>query len=105
MELTFDKEVLKNINRASKELQALGLTVQSQLTEEQVNKYLQIMRDLSKEYMNIVGIHAVHLLETSSLLLSCLEGASPEEKAQIQKVCASIDQFVALVKQNPQSSK
>ena len=54
--------------------------------------------------MNIVGINALHLLETSSAVLSRLQGANAEERAQLQRVCASIDQFVALVKQK-QSSK
>lgn len=100
MELTFDKQVLANINEASKRLQKAGLTVQAQFTEKQIAEYMSIMRDLSKDYMNVVGLNAVHLLETSSLLLSRLQGANAEERAQLQKVCSSIDQFVALVKQN-----
>ena len=100
MELTFDKQVLANINEASKRLQKVGLTVQAQFTEKQIAEYMNIMRDLSKDYMNVVGLNAIHLLETSSLLLSRLQGANAEERAQMQKVCSSIDQFVALVKQN-----
>ena len=100
MELTFDKQVLANINEASKRLQKVGLTVQAQFTEKQIAEYMNIMRDLSKDYMNVVGLNAIHLLETSSLLLSRLQGANAEERAQLQKVCSSIDQFVALVKQN-----
>lgn len=100
MELTFDRQVLANINEASKRLQKAGLTVQAQFTEKQIAEYMSIMRDLSKDYMNVVGLNAIHLLETSSLLLSRLQGANAEERAQLQKVCSSIDQFVALVKQN-----
>ena len=104
MELTFDREVLENINRASEELRKAGLMVQGQFADEQIAQYMRIMRDLSKDYMNIVGINALHLLETSSVLLSRLQGANAEERAQLQRVCSSIDQFVALVKQK-QSSK
>ena len=100
MELTFDKQVLANINEASKRLQKVGLTVQAQFTEKQIAEYMNIMRDLSKDYMNVVGLNAIHLLETSSLLLSRLQGANAEERDQMKKVCSSIDQFVALVKQN-----
>lgn len=100
MELTFDRQVLANINEASNRLQKAGLTVQAQFTEKQIAEYMSIMRDLSKDYMNVVGLNAVHLLETSSLVLSRLQGANAEERAQLQKVCSSIDQFVALVKQN-----
>lgn len=104
MELTFDREVLENINRASQELRKAGLMVQGQFSDEQIAQYMRIMRDLSKDYMNIVGINALHLLETSSAVLSHLQGANAEERAQLQRVCSSIDQFVALVKQK-QSSK
>lgn len=104
MELTFDKAVLANINTLCKELQEIGISVQNQLTDEQKEKYLQIMREGCKDYMNIVGIHALHLIETSSVLLSRMEGANAAEKAEIQRICASMDQFVALVKQG-QSSK
>ena len=104
MELTFDREVLENINRASQELRKAGLMVQGQFSDEQIAQYMRIMRDLSKDYMNIVGINALHLLETSSAVLSRLQCANAEERAQLQRVCASIDQFVALVKQK-QSSK
>jgi hypothetical protein len=104
MELTFDRGVLENINRASEELRKAGLMVQGQFSDEQIAQYMRIMRDLSKDYMNIVGINALHLLETSSAVLSRLQGANAEERAQLQRVCASIDQFVALVKQK-QSSK
>lgn len=99
MELIFDKQLLENVNTASNELRKIGLAVQGQFTEKQIAQYMSIMRDLSKDYMNIVGINALHLLETSSAILSQLKGANSEEQAQIQKVCFSIDQFVALVKQ------
>lgn len=101
--LTFDRAVLENINRASEELRKAGLMVQGQFSDEQIAQYMGIMRDLSKDYMNIVGINALHLLETSSALLSRLQGANAEERAQLQRVCSSIDQFVAMVKQRQPS--
>lgn len=99
MELIFDKQLLENVNTASEELRKIGLAVQGQFSDEQIAQYMSIMRDLSKDYMNIVGINALHLLETSSALLSRLHGANAEERAQLQRVCSSIDQFVTLVKQ------
>lgn len=103
--MNFDKELLANINRASEELRKIGLDVQGQFTEKQIQQYMEIMRDLSKEYMNIVSINALHLIETSSVLLSRLEGANAEERSQIQRICASMDQFVALVKQNQNQNR
>lgn len=103
MVLAFDRALLENINKASEELRKIGMTVQGQFSDEQIAQYMSIMRDLSKDYMNIVGINALHLLETSSVLLSRLQGANAEERAQLQRVCSSIDQFVALVKQGQPS--
>lgn len=99
MEVGFDQAIMRHVDEACKRLQEANINAQNQLSESERLKYLEIIRDLSKEHMNLVGIHAIHLIETSSLLLSKLQGASPEEKSQIQRVCASMDQFVALVKQ------
>lgn len=103
--MNFDRELLANINRASEELRKIGLDVQGQFTEKQIQQYMQIMRDLSKDYMNIVAINALQLMETSSVLLSRLQGANSEERSQIQRVCSSMDQFVALVKQNQNQNR
>lgn len=100
MPLTFDQDLLVNIHDASKRIEEIGLNVQDKLTEKQVEQYLSVIRELSKDYMNIVGLHALHLIETSSVLLSRLQGANQEEKSQLQRICSSMDQFVALVKQN-----
>ena len=43
MELTFDREVLENINRASEELRKAGLMVQGQFSDEQIAHYMSIM--------------------------------------------------------------
>ena len=103
--MNFDRELLANMNRASEELRKIGLDVQGQFTEKQIQQYMQIMRDLSKDYMNIVAINALQIIETSSVLLSRLQGANAEERSQIQRVCSSMDQFVALVKQNQNQNR